>query len=215
MAATPEEQDLLAEIDIAHAGLYVFKDSTEKQKWEEILDKARTEVVSANYIHARKLIDRVKEVVDKLWQRIFRWQDMQRLVTRIFVIVIPLELIGICFYVYFVDILRFSLYTCMIFGLLGGSLGVALNIGKDLQIAGSNRLQMLRLILRPFIGVISAIVLFALIQTKAVAVLPGADRGAMLILLSIFAGFSERFIVKMLSNYIPSTLEMGTKKIEE
>lgn len=206
MANTVEEQELFADIDTTHASLYVFKDSDEKQKWAELLERAKAETAAGNYVYARKLIDRVKEVIDKLWTRIFRWHDVQKTVTTIFLIAIPIELIAICVYVYFVDITQFALYTCMLFGLLGGSLGVALNIGTDLQVDGSNRLQMLRLIMRPFIGVISAIVLFALLQSKILAVMPGADSGAVLILLSIFAGFSERFIVRTLSNYIPSVL---------
>ena len=185
------------------ANLYVFRDSKEKQKWEDLLLKAGSEIDKGNYVHAQKLIDRVKTVIDKLWKRIFRWHDTQKLVTTIFAIAIPVELVGICFYVYFVDLSTYAMYTSMLFGLVGGSLGVALNIGEELQVGQSNRLQMLRLIMRPFIGVISAIVLFSLLQTKLLVVAPEADQTGILILLSIFAGFSERFIVKAMSNYMP------------
>ncbi len=208
-----EEQELLADIEIARKSLYVFKDSGEKQKWVDLLDKAEGEVNGGkNYIYATKLVSRVNEVIDKLWKRIFRWQDIQRQVTTVFAVAIPIELFAIAAYFYFVNIAQHGLYTSMLFGLLGGSLGVALNIGKDLQIDISNRLQMLRLILRPFIGVISAIVLYALLQTKVLIVAPSADAGSVLILLSVFAGFSERFIVKALSDYIPSIM---SNKISE
>ncbi len=211
MPNSKEEQELLADIEITHANLYVFKDSGEKQKWIDLLDKAQKEVAAGNYIYARKLIDRVTEVIKKLWERIFRWQDVQRKVTTVFVVAIPIELIGVVAYFNYVNVAQHLMYTSMLFGLLGGSLGVALNIGKNLQIDGSNRLQMLRLILRPFIGVISAMVLYALLQTKILVVAPNADSTSVLILLSIFAGFSERFIVKALSDYIPSII--NEKKI--
>jgi phosphate/sulfate permease len=126
--------------------------------------------------------------------------------TTVFIIAIISELILISIYFYFVGFTKFELYTSMVFGLLGGSLGVALNIGKDLIVESSNRLQMLRLILRPFIGTISAIVIYLLLQTKVLIVSPIADSGSVLVLLSILAGFSERFIVKALSNYIPSMI---------
>ena len=197
------KQELLADIDVTYVDLYVFKDSKEKQKWEDLLEKATDAVERGDNVHAQILIDRVKTVIDKLWKRIFRWHDIQKLVTKIFAIAIPIELVAICFYVYFVDMSVFPLYTSMLFGLLGGSLGVALNIGEDLQVGQSNRLQMLRLLMRPFIGVISAIVLFALLCTGLLVVAPEANQTGVLILLSIFAGFSERFIVRAMSNYMP------------
>lgn len=207
MTYNKEEQKLFADIEITRTNLYVFKDSGEKQKWVDLLDKAQKEVTEGNHIYSRKLIDRVAEVIKKLWERIFRWQDIQKKVTTIFVVAIPVELIGVVAYFYYVNVAQHLMYTSMLFGLLGGSLGVALNIGKELQIDGSNRLQMLRLILRPFIGVISAIVLYALLQTKILVVAPNADSTSVLILLSVFAGFSERFIVKALSDYIPSIIK--------
>lgn len=209
MLNSKESQKLLADIEITRTNLYVFKDSGEKQKWVDLLNKAQKEVADGNYISAQKLIGRVAEVIDGLWKRISRWQDVQKQVTTIFVVAIPAELIGIVAYFYFVNVNQYPMYTAMLFGLLGGSLGVALNIGKELQIDASNRLQMLRLILRPFIGVISAIVLYALLQTKILIVAPNADSTSVLILLSVFAGFSERFIVKALSDYIPSIIKEG------
>ena len=210
MTYKKEEQKLFADIEITRTNLYAFKDSDEKQKWADLLDKAQKEITERNYTSARKLIGRVEEVIKNLWERIFRWQDIQKRVTTIFLIAIPAELIGIVAYFYYVDASKYLMFTSMIFGLLGGSLGVALNIGKNLQIDGSNRLQMLRLILRPFIGVISAIVLYALLQTKILVVAPTADNTSVLILLSVFAGFSERFIVKALSDYIPSVLKKNS-----
>lgn len=211
MSHSKEEQELLADIEIARKGLYVFNDSGEKHKWLELLDKAENEVSGAgkNLVYAKKLVGRVNEAIDQLWKRIFRWQDIQRKVTAVFVVAIPVELFAIAAYFYFVGLTEYGLYTAMLFGLLGGSLGVALNIGKDLRIDGSNRLQMLRLILRPFVGVISAVVMYALLQTKVLVVAPSADSGSVLILLSVFAGFSERFIVKALSDYIPSVIGHG------
>lgn len=204
---SPEEQELLADLEIARKNLYVFKNSAEKEKWEDLLNRAESEINNnKNYVFARKLISRVNEVIDNLWKRILRWQSLQSQLTQIFIFAIIFELISICIYMYYVDYNKYNFYTSMVFGLLGGSLGVALNIGKDLIVENSNKLQMLRLILRPFIGVISAIVLFALLQTKILVIAPTADSGNVLILLSIFAGFSERFIVKALSNYIPSII---------
>jgi hypothetical protein len=202
-----EQQIILADIEIARKNLYVYRDSSEMAKWEEMLVKAENETLAGkNYIYSRKLIERVNEATSNLWKRIFRWQDTQKEVTKIFVIAIPIELLVIATYCFFVEISKYGFYTSILFGLLGGTLGVALNIGKDLQIEGSNRLQILRLILRPFIGSISAIVMYFLLQTKILAVAPGVDSTSVLILLSIFAGFSERFITKAMSDYIPSLI---------
>jgi hypothetical protein len=213
MNHSEQEQKLLSEIDITRANLYVFKDSGEKQQWADLLDKAEKQVVEGeNYIYAQHLIDRVKAVIDNLWKRIFKWQETQRKTTTIFMIAIPAEILAIVAYLHFFDIVKNGLYTAMLFGVLGGSLGVALNIGKDLQIDGSNQLQMLRLMLRPFIGVISAIVIYALLQTKILTVSVGVDQGSLIIVLSVFAGFSERFIVKALSDYIPSVIGKTYKK---
>lgn len=207
MANGTERQTLLADIEIAKADLYVFKESKERQKWEDLLAKAVEATEADHYVYARKLIDRVNEVVSKLWGRIFRWQEIQRKITAIFLIAIPIELIGICVYIHFLNILAYPIYSSMIFGLLGGSLGVALSIGKDLQIDGSNRLQMLRLLFRPFVGVISAIVLFMLLNTGLLSILPSADPASTLVLTSIFAGFSERFVVTLMSDYVPKVFK--------
>src|SRR5882724_161711 len=147
LPSSDKAQELLADIEIARKNLYVFRDSGEKQQWIDLLDKAEDETAkNGNYIYAAKLVARVNEVVDKLWKRIFRWQEMQKTVTTVFIIAISVELVGIGLYAHFFDISRYGMYTCMLFGLLGGSLGVALNIGKDLKVEGSNNLQMLRLI---------------------------------------------------------------------
>jgi hypothetical protein len=212
MSHSEQEQKLLSEIDITRANLYVFKDSGEKQQWAELLDKAEKQIADGNYVHAENLIDRVKTVIDNLWKRIAKWQETQRKTTTIFMIAIPVEILFIIVYSCFFDIVSYGLYTAMLFGVLGGSLGVALNIGKDLQIDGSNHLQMLRLTLRPFIGVISAIVIYALLQTKILTVSASVDQGSLIIVLSVFAGFSERFIVKALSDYIPAAIGKGYKK---
>jgi len=212
---TDEQQELLADLDIIRKNLYVFKDSLEKKKWDDLLNKAEKEVrAGRNYVYAKKLMERVKEVIDNLWKRIFRWQDLQKRLTLIFVIAIPLELILICFYTYFFDIVKYGIYTSMLFGLLGGSFGVALNIGKDLKVEASNKLQMLRMILRPFVGMISAIVLYAFLQVKVLVVASNIDTGSVIILISIFGGFSERFVVKMLSNYVPTLVQKKKTKIE-
>jgi len=203
-----QAQKILASIKITRMNLYVFKNSEEKNKWSQLLDEAERSVLdNENYIYADKLIGRVNEVIDALWKRIFRWQKIQKQVTIIFLIAIPVELVIVGLYVYFVNIIQYGVYTSMLFGLLGGSLGVALNIGKDLKIEGSNRLQMLRLILRPFVGVVSAIVLFYLLQTKVIYIAPSINQESALILLSLFAGFSERFLVKAFSDYIPRVIK--------
>jgi hypothetical protein len=68
------KQELLADIEIAGKNLYVFKDSVEKQKWQDLLDKAQKATIETkDYIYARKLIARVNEVISKLWERIFKW----------------------------------------------------------------------------------------------------------------------------------------------
>jgi len=199
------KQKRLADIEISRANLYVFRDSCEKERWSQLLDKAEKQVDNTEY--AQKMINRVNDVVDNAWKRITRWQDFQKKITKIFIFAVIGELIIISAYYYLVDILAYGFISSIIFGLLGGTLGVVLNIGKDLKVEKSNRLQMLRLILRPFIGSIAAIVLYSLLQLKVISVLPQLNREFVLIILSIFAGYSEKFITKAMNDYVPKILD--------
>ncbi|MBU2545367.1 hypothetical protein KKC65_02870 [Patescibacteria group bacterium] len=204
-----EKQKMLADIEISRANLYVFKDSCEKEQWSQLLDKAEQKIENIDY--AQKLIDRVNNVIDSAWRRIFRWQNFQKKITKIFIFAIAGELIIISIYYYFVDVLTYGFLSSIIFGLLGGTLSVALNIGKDLKVEKSNRLQMLRLILRPFIGAIGALVLYLLLQLNMITILPQLNEESVLIILSIFAGYSEKFITRTMNNYIPQILENKNK----
>ena len=97
-----QEQELLSEIDITRANLYVFKDSGERQQWAELLDKAEKQVIDGgNYVYARNLLDRVNTVIENLWKRIGKWQETQRKTTTIFMIAIPSEIAAIVAYTYF------------------------------------------------------------------------------------------------------------------
>ena len=193
---------MLADIEIARTNLYVFKDSKEKDKWADLLDNAQ-EFVNEKPEYSKKLIDRVVEVTEKLWDRVFKWKEFQKKVIKYFIFIISGEIAVISVYFYFVDIVIYGFYSSMLFGLLGGTLSVILNLGKDLKVGESNQLGVLKLILRPLIGSISALVLFIFLQLEIISVSVSLNPKFVLIILSIFAGYSERFITKALDNYIP------------
>ncbi|NQU77269.1 hypothetical protein HQ544_01075 [Candidatus Falkowbacteria bacterium] len=195
-----EEQKILAEIEITRADLYVFRESKEKDRWADLLDKAES-VVQEKPEYSKRLNNRVNEVIGNLWKRIFDWKEFQRKVIKYFIFIILGELILISVYYYFVDIVRYGFYTSIVFGLLGGTLGVVLNLGKDLKVEESNQLKTMKLILRPLIGSVSGVALYSLLRLNIVAVSLALDQGFVLIVLSISAGYSERFISKALNDY--------------
>ncbi|MBI2048214.1 MAG: hypothetical protein HYT27_03670, partial [Parcubacteria group bacterium] len=162
-----DSDKILADIEIARANLYLFRNSEEKDIWEELLDNAQKSVHEKPEYSIR-LVNRVNEVVSKLWDRIFKWKEFQKRIMKYFVSIIIGELTVISVYYYFIDIVEYGFYSSMLFGLLGGTLGVILNLGKDLKVGESNQLGMLKLILRPFIGVISSLILFNLIQLNII-----------------------------------------------
>jgi hypothetical protein len=78
--------------------------------------------------------------------------------------------------------------------LLGGTTSVSLAVGKELKIDQAQNLALLKIILRPFIGVVSAIILFLVVKLEIIKVFPNVEQIYTLMFLSFFAGFSERFI---------------------
>lgn len=197
-----EIDKILADIAIARANLYVFKDSKEKDKWIDLLGKAQ-EHAGEKPEYSKKLINRVVGVTDKMWERIFKWKEFQKRIIKYFIFIVLGELLIISAYYYFVDIVQYGFHTSILFGLLGGTLGVILNIGKDLKVEESNQLGVLKLILRPLIGSVSALILFSFMQLNIITVSVSLDQKFILIVLSILAGYSERFISKALNNYVP------------
>lgn len=199
-----KRQIILSSIEIARANLYVFKDSKEKEKWELLLNKAEEKIneSSDNDVYANNLINRVNEVVSNSWTRIKRWTEFQFKIMSACIIAMVLEVLGIMLYLYLVeDIVSNGLYTSMLFGLLGGTLAVSLSLGKDLEVDKSNRLQTLKLIIRPLIGVIFAIIVYNLLLLKVFTFSEDLDSSSILILMSIFAGYSEKFATSKLAGF--------------
>lgn len=147
-----------------------------------------------NTSYAKILIERVDEVVGNVWKRIFKWQDTQKKLTKAFIISLLLEIVGLSLYFHFFGWSSYDFYTCLIFGLLGGTTSVSLAVGKELKIDEAQNLALLKIILRPFIGVVSAIILFLVIKLEIIKVFPNVEQIYTLMFLSFFAGFSERFI---------------------
>ncbi len=213
--AKKEIQEVKAKIEIARKSLYVFKESKESEKWHDLLNKADTALKENNVEYANILVDRVNEVVDKAWKRIFRWNDFQREVTKCVILTLGIEIIIALIYLYTVDYSYYTYITAAIFGAVGGTLGIALNIGHDLVPEESNRLQALKLILRPMIGMVSGIILNVFITTKIVIIAPTLDQATVLIGLSILAGYSERFISLSFERVMPKVFQTSTKKESE
>lgn len=194
----PEEsQKILASIEKSRASLYVFKNCKDREIWENLLDKSEQALLiepEPNTSYAKVLIERVDEVVSSVWKRIFKWQDTQKKLTKAFIIALLLEIVGLSLYFHFFGWSRYDFYTCLIFGLLGGTTSVSLAVGKELKIDEAQNLALLKIILRPFIGVVSAIILFLVVKLEIIKVFPNVEQIYTLMFLSFFAGFSERFI---------------------
>jgi hypothetical protein len=199
-----KKQIILSSIEIARANLYVFRDSKEKEKWELLLNKAEEKINESvdNDVYANNLINRVNDVVSNSWKRIKRWTEFQFKIMSACIIAILLEVLAIALYLYFVsDIVANGFYTSMLFGLLGGTLAVSLSLGKDLEVGGSNRLQTLKLIIRPLVGVIFAIIVYNLLLLNVFTFSEDLNSSSILILMSIFAGYSEKFATNRLANF--------------
>lgn len=202
-----ETQKVLASIDKSRASLYVFKDCKDRAIWETLLDKA-TEALLAkplpNINYAKIMIERVDEVVSNVWKRIFKWQDTQKKLTKAFIAILAIEIIGIIAYSYILGWQRNDFVTCIIFGLLGGTTSVALVVGKELKIDEAQHLALLKIILRPIIGIVSAIILYLVIKLEIIKIFPNIEQIYTLMFLGFFAGFSERFINHTADKYSPS-----------
>ena len=208
-AVNSQAQKLKASIRIARENLYVFRDSKEREKWENLLNEAEEARVGGELVYAEELVGRVDNVVDALWKRIERWQTYQTKLTKCFLVLIALQLIGVVAYLKFYDVAEYELHSSMLFGLLGGTVSVSLSLGQELDVAGSNRLAITRLVFRPMVGVISALIACVLLKTEAISIAKNIDQGAVLILLSFFAGYSERFLTRTLSHYSSKVFNIG------
>lgn len=202
---TKKQQEILAEIETTKADLYVFKGSDEAKTWENLLNEAKNAILAGeeNHIYANKLIKRVDLVIDHAWKKIFKWQKLQREVMGLFAFLLIMELFIAGIYYQFFDIAKYGFLTSILFGFLGGLLSVAQNLGEDMKFGASNRLLLAKLILRPFIGSASAAVAYLLLRLNVIAVAPQLDSVSVLVVVSIFAGYSERFITKMFNTYLP------------
>lgn len=204
MIAKEKQQITLSSIEIARANLYVFGDSPEREKWEILLEKAESKITESpnNELYANNIVNRVNEVVSNSWKRIKRWTDFQFKVMSVFIVIMVLEIITISTYINLIsDIVYYGFYTSMLFGLLGGTLAVSLSLGENLKIEKSNRLQVLKLILKPLIGVIFAIIVYNLLLLNFFTFSENLDKASILILVSIFAGYSEKFATNKLENF--------------
>ncbi len=202
---TKKQQEILAEIEITKADLYVFKGSDDGKNWENLLNEAKNAILASeeNNLYANKLIREVRLVIDHAWKRIFRWQKLQSEVIGSFAFLLIVELFIVGIFYNFIEIAKYGFLASILFGFLGGLLSVAQNLGEDMKFGASNHLLMSKLILRPFIGSASAVVAFLLLRLNVIAVAPQLDPISVLIVVSIFAGYSERFITKMFNAYLP------------
>lgn len=207
----PEEsQRVLASIEKSRASLYVFKDCKDREVWEGLLDKSEEALYvkpEPNISYAKILVERVDEVVSNVWKRVFRWQETQKKLTKAFILFLLGEIVGLATYFYFLGWDRYEFFTCLLFGLLGGTASVSLAVGKELKIDESQHLGLLKTLLRPIIGVVSAIVLYLIIKLEIIKVFPNVDRIYTLMFLSFFAGFSERFLTHTAEKYSPSLIQ--------
>lgn len=209
MADRSNLDEIKAEIELAKADLYVFKDSTEKEKWSKLLEKAEQAIAEnpPREKYAKKIVNRVNEVIGGLWKRIFRWQALQKNLSIAFTLIFIVEIIVILFYYSKFDLYKQGFYTSTLFGLLGGTSGVLLTLGEDLRIGSSNRLYALKTALRPLVGLVSALLVFNLLELNIIKIVPTINQEAVLVVLSFFAGFSERFVMGNLDIYMSKIIK--------
>ncbi len=207
-----ESQKVLASIEKSRASLYVFKDCKDREIWENLLNKSEQALLvepEPNTDYAKILVERVDEVVGGVWKRIFKWQDTQKRLTLAFIITLLVEIIGLSLYFHFFGWGKYDFFTCLIFGLLGGTTSVSLAVGKELRIDEAQNLALLKIALRPFIGVVSAIILFLVIKLEIIKVFPNLEQIYVLMFLGFFAGFSERFINHTAEKYSLPEIQGG------
>ncbi|MFA6097455.1 MAG: hypothetical protein WC788_07560 [Candidatus Paceibacterota bacterium] len=207
---TAKQQDVLADIEIARAGFLMFKDFEITKSWTILLTKAEEAIIcnQENEVYSKKIIKAVNQEFDKNWKEFLKLNIID-LIARFLVV----EIIVASLYYASADVLKYGIITSIIFGLLGGILSVVRTLGQDLKAMGPNDVKLyVRVIFRPFVGSMAAIVAYVSWHAGVIKILPDLNQADVLILLSIAAGLSERFITYTLSACLPNGLKVKEGK---
>ncbi|MEM6622188.1 MAG: hypothetical protein AAF674_08170 [Pseudomonadota bacterium] len=197
-----DQQEILSRIQKARCDLYVYKDSNAKEKWRDLLDNAYEALIEGNDKQAVALVSRCEEATSNLWSRISRWTKIQTRLTVLFgsVLVLLIALI-----LTFNDALfsKFDLHlVAVIFGFLGGTISTLFSLGDNLSIEGSNRLGLIKSLIRPIVGCFNALIAAMLLETGIISIPSVGLSSEVMAIVGVAAGLTERFVTKRLSSIV-------------
>lgn len=196
-------RDILARIQKAKCDLYVYKDSPSKEKWRDLLDEAYEALIHGNGQQASELVSRVEKATANLWLRINRWNKIQTRLTVGIGTALIVQIIGILAY----SELLFGgnvgqYFVAVVFGLLGGTLSTLLSLGDNLVIEGSNRLGLIKALIRPIVGCFNAIIAALLLSTNILTIPSIPVTLELVAVVGAAAGLTERYVTNKLAGII-------------
>lgn len=196
-------QDILTRIQKAKCDLYVYKDSSAKEKWRDLLDQAYEALIHGNGQQASELVGRVEKATANLWLRISRWNKIQAKLTVGFGTALSVQVIGILVFAELIFGGSLGQYVvAVIFGLLGGTLSTLLSLGSNLMIEGSNRLGLIKALIRPIVGCSNALIAVLLLSTNILTIPSISVTLELVAVVGAAAGLTERYVTNKLAGVI-------------
>lgn len=198
-----ERQDIIARIQNAKCDLYVYKDSPAREKWRDLLDDAYEALLHSNDAQASELVARVETATSNLWRRIMRWNKIQAKLSVIISVAFILQIICILVFVEQIFHPDFGNYLlAVIFGLLGGTVSTLFSLGDSLSIEGSNRLGLIKSLIRPIVGCFNALIAALLLATGILTIPSVSVTPEIIAVVGAAAGLTERYVTNKLSGLI-------------
>ncbi len=197
------QQDIVARIQKAKSDLYVYKDSPAKEKWRDLLDQAYEALIHGNEQHASELVERVETATSNLWSRINRWNKIQTRLTVVIGAALIFQIAGIL--TFYEKLFAPSIglqFVAVIFGLLGGTMSTLFSLGDNLSIEGSNRLGLLKSLIRPIVGFFNALIAALLLSTGILTIPSVTISLETIAIVGAMAGLAERYVTNKLTGII-------------
>ena len=195
--------DIVARIQKARCDLYVYEDSPAKEKWRDLLDQAYEALIQGKEQQASELVGRVEAATANLWLRISRWNKIQARLTVGIGAALVVQLISILLFLEQIFSPNFGQHVvAVIFGLLGGTMSTLFSLGDNLSIDGSNRLGLIRSLIRPIVGCFNALIA-ALLLSAGILTIPSTTVTPELVaVVGAAAGLTERYVTNKLTGMI-------------
>lgn len=196
-------QDIVARIQNAKCDLYVYKESPAKEKWRDLLDQAYEALIHGNGQQASELVGRVENATANLWVRINRWNKIQARLTVGIGTALVVQIIGV---LVFVELIfgggLGQNVVAVFFGLLGGTLSTLFSLGDNLVIEGSNRLGLIKALIRPIVGCFNALIAVLLLSTNILTIPSIPVTLELVAVVGAAAGLTERYVINKLAGVI-------------